>query len=192
MEGIAEASNAARQEVVQPDVRLVSQFPSRHYKLAWRWLNETPSANFDDFGPQTFDKFKEEMIVRQHVERVTEVLADGVPIGIIGFRPISPTTGFFHGICFAASAHHTGIPQTAVSMFLDQLWADGIVKVSAAILAHNHRIYNFLVNSFDFEEEGYLRAHTSQNGKPVSMRLLAKFAPTDTANLPSSQQKTAS
>lgn len=158
-----------------PEVRLVSPFPIEHYRLAYDWLLEFPLSNFDDGGPRNFGEYVAEMNNRQHTERVTEVLADGNPVGVIGFRPVTPSTGFFHGIAFVSSVHHTGIPQTAVSMFLDDLWANGIKKVSAAFFARNHRIQNFLIG-LGFEEEGYLKAHTTQGGRPIDMRLMAKFS----------------
>lgn len=157
-------------------VELVTPFPVEDYKWSWKVLAEFPDYNFDDLGPKTFGDYVKEMNERQHVERVTQVLADGVRVGVIGFRPVSLTTGFFHGITFTSSVHHTGIPQTAVSMFLDDLWANGIKKVSAAFFAPNHRIQNFLIG-LGFEEEGYLKAHATQGGKPVDMRLMAKFSP---------------
>src|SRR4051812_8353249 len=95
-------------------------FPPFRYEdaeIAWRWLNEFPSANFDDFGPQSVDELRAEMRRRIEAgEKIYGVVEGGDLCGLIGYVP--GRVGMFHGICFAKRVHRSGLAEEAVREFI--------------------------------------------------------------------------
>lgn len=143
----------------------------------WPWLRQHPELNFDDAGPTTALDLEDEMRRRREAgERTWGVSFAGDPVGAIGYAPITHRLGTFHGICFTDEVQGLGIAQTAVRMVLDDLYAEGVEKVSASFFAHNTRVHRFFAR-LGAVEEGLLRAHTTRHGQPIDMRLMALFAP---------------
>jgi RimJ/RimL family protein N-acetyltransferase len=156
---------------------LVTPFPARHTAAVWKILLQFPRANFDDYGPKSEEAFIQELINReQRGEVIWCVEQDGNAIGVIGYSPMSPRTGAFHGIAFDKSVHGSGVPRCAVLKILETLFSQGITKVSAGYFADNQRIRHFL-KALGARDEGYLREQTMRDDKPVDMRLIAFYAP---------------
>lgn len=154
---------------------LETPFPDRALDLAWYWLQHDQHANFDDYGPRDFNAFEVEMRRRLAAgERTWGVREHRDLVGIIGYLPITPRLGTFHGICFDSLVHGSGIPQESVRAVLAQLWSAGVEKVCASYFMHNLRVHRFL-KGIGAIEEGVFRAQTLQNGKPVDMRSVALF-----------------
>lgn len=159
-------------------MKLISPVPASWWPILWAWLQEDTIANLDDSAPTTCDQFAEKMDSRQWIlgERLFGVTCDDEPVGVIGFMPISDRVGAFHGICFTRSVHGSSVTRDAVRRVLDVLVMDGYVKIQACFFAHNRRVARFLAH-LGFEEEGRLRAQTTQQGCPVDMILVARFVP---------------
>lgn len=159
-------------------IELVSPFPTQSLQLAWSWLNEFPERNFDDYGPKTPSQFGVHMVEREEAgERTWLVKKDGAPVGIVGYQPVTPRMGWFHGICFTRAAWGRETTQAAVGRVINELFASGVEKIGAAYYADNPRIGRFLEH-LGAVDEGLLRAHTLRGGQPVDMRLVAIFPET--------------
>lgn len=158
-------------------VELVSPLPDAWIPLLWGWLRETPDANFDDDSPTTYDAFVDEMRARQaRGERSWGVRVEGVPVGAIGYLPMTARLGVFHGICMRRSACGTGIAAVAVQRVLNELFASGVDKVCAYAFATNTRVAVFF-DKLGAELEGVQRAQVIQHGRPIDLRLMAFFNP---------------
>lgn len=141
--------------------------------LLWKWLNEYPHQNFDDYGPRSIEEFEVEMISKiQRGEVFVVALHNGQPVGCIGYAKETPRTGSFRGICFAKSVHRTGVAAFAVKHFLKSVFSAGTDKVSATYFSDNMAIKNFLKKQ-GFGLEGTLMAHTMRRGVPTKMSLVA-------------------
>src|SRR6266478_518349 len=137
-------------------IRIESPFPWEHLSLAWKWINEYPERNLDDYGPRTFADFVSEIYARHAAGELTWcVYKEGQPCGIIGYKPWTPHCGTFHGICFTQSAWGRETTATAVKLVLDQLFSGGVQKVSAFFFADNVKINRFLCD-LGAVQEGYL------------------------------------
>lgn len=152
-------------------------FPLEELPLAWEWMNEFPAANIDDYGPKTYEEFKEQIIQRMRSEVICGVKYKGKLVGIIGYIPLNARYGMFHGICFSKAVHGKHICSEAVRTFIAKLFATGVDKISASYFAQNRRIRRFL-KSLGAVDEGYLRKQTVQNGKYVDAILVAIFRET--------------
>jgi len=141
---------------------------------AWSWLQEYPASNFDDYGPRSLAEFVQEMSRRRERELVRLVRLDSAAVGMIGYVPITPKTGMFHGICFARAVHGSDIAQRAVRMFLAERWAEGVEKVSASFFADNLHIGRFLAD-LGAMDEGLLRRQTYRGGVAIDVRVVAIF-----------------
>lgn len=157
------------------DIELVSPLPPEYYSLVWRWLGEHPANNQDDFSPKTYAGFQVDMDLRQEREDVFLVLSDGKPVGAIGFCPMTPHAGMLHGILFSKSVHGTGVAKRAMQMLMEKLFASGLQKISASYYQHNARVGRFL-EKLGFRVEGLMVDQTLQDGRAVSMVLVAAFA----------------
>lgn len=161
-------------------IEVVSPFPTdaQSLQLAWSWLNEFPERNFDDYGPKTPSQFGVHMVEREEAgERTWLVKKDGAPVGIVGYQPVTPRMGWFHGICFTRAAWGRETTMPAVRRIAEELFASGVERIGAAYYADNHRIDRFL-KDLGAQDEGHMARHTLRGGKPVDMRLVAIFPET--------------
>ncbi len=141
--------------------------------LLWKWLQEYPRANFDDYGPRTEEEFHVTMARRlQNHELCMGALENGKLIGMIGYSPITDRLGSLHGICFSKEVHGTGAAAASVRRFLGMLFAGKVEKVFATYFADNLRIKKFLRKQ-GFVHEGMLVSHTVRVGKAIDMSLVA-------------------
>ena len=141
--------------------------------LLWKWLQEYPHQNFDDYGPKVIEEFEVELIRRMQRNTVYVIaLQNHKPVGCIGYEKETPRTGSFRGICFAKSVHRTGVAAFAVKHFLRSIFNAGTEKVSACYFSDNLPIKNFLKKQ-GFGLEGTLMAHTMRRGVPTKMSLVA-------------------
>jgi len=160
--------------VEQAAITMVSPFPASAYPQLWKWVNESPECNMDDYSPRDYDSFVSTMTARAAYERSWGVEADGSLCGIINYCPTTPHGGIFHGICFTNYVCGTPVTETAVRQVIEQLFDEGVEKISAMFFADNARVRKFLTR-LGAEYEGYLRTHTIRYGKPIDMMLLAIF-----------------
>lgn len=121
------------------DIQLVTPFPAEHYGQLWAWLNQEPSANFDDSSPKTLEEFSASMETRQKSQMIYEVVQHGQPIGVIGiehFTHVTPQAKFV-GICFTKEACGKGIALEAVKMVLQKTFSGGAQSVVAMYHSDN-------------------------------------------------------
>jgi len=144
--------------------------------LLWTWLHEVPSANLDDYSPSTLRQFDAAMRERLTHERSWGVLLAGLPVGAIGYLPMTARLGVFHGICFTQTACGIGVARIAVCQVLDELFDAGVEKVCAYFFADNRRVQR-LFEKLGGDDEGLQRAQTLRRGQPVDLRLMALFNP---------------
>ncbi len=171
------AYNNRRMTVVASpvEISLVSPFPIAWLPNAWKWINEYPSRNLDDYGPHTFAEFEADMYNRRESGELTWcVCKNAWPCGIIGYKPWTRTHGVFHGICFTQAAWGRETTMTAVRMVLDQLFDSAVEKVAAFHFADNQKINRFL-RDLGAVQEGYLEKQALRNGELIDMVLLALF-----------------
>lgn len=140
----------------------------------WQWMQDSRAQSLDDYGPQTPDALAVELTRRRRDECLYGVTMDGQPSGVIGVCPVTNRLAMLHGVLFAKEVRGTGVARAAMRHVLDSLWARGIVKVSATYFADNGRVRAFL-KRLGAVDEGYLRAHTMRDGKPIDLRLVAFF-----------------
>jgi RimJ/RimL family protein N-acetyltransferase len=156
-------------------IELISPFPTDFLADAWKWLQESPEHNFDDYGPRTLAEFEEEMAQRlERGERTWAVQDSGQLCGMIGYLPMTPRWGCFHGICFARRVCGTSTTRLAVARVIHELSGSGVEKISASYFATNLRVRRFL-EDLGAVDEGYLSKQTLRDGKPIDMRLVAIF-----------------
>jgi RimJ/RimL family protein N-acetyltransferase len=163
-----------QQDTTTPTLTFVSPLPVTWIPRLWAWLHEVPTANFDDYSPTHLATFDAEMRERLKDERTWGVLADGVPVGVVGYRPITDRLGVFHGICFTRSACGTGIAAVAVRHVLAELFAAGADKVCAYFFADNTRVRRFF-EKLGAVSEGRQVAQSVQHGRPIDLQLMAFF-----------------
>ncbi len=156
------------------EVTLCSPLPQSWLPLVWEWLNEDPSANFDDFGPKDAESFELEMTGRSQRERTWGVMADDAPCGAIAVLPVTPRLVQTHGVVFASSAHGRGVAREALKQVLCELWAGGVEKVSATYFSDNPKIRRCLA-ALGAVDEGRLIAHTVRGGIPIDLQMVAFF-----------------
>lgn len=142
--------------------------------LLWQWMNEDRRSNFDDTGPRTYAAFERMMQVRLQRELLWGVRLEGIPVGVIGYDPVSPTYGTFHGICFTRHAHGTGVALEAVQAVLETQFAAGVQKIVAAFFADNRRVMRFF-EKLGAVHEGLLAVTTPREGVPVPIRVMAWY-----------------
>jgi len=153
------------------DVSLVP-FQPAWVPMAWEWMNESPGASFDDYGQSTLGEFSEQLLQRHQMGHIIiGVLSGGVPVGIIGFQPVTPRLGEFAGICFAKHVHGKGIATAALSLMLQSLWVEGYEKIEAMFFADNERIAK-LFRRLGAHDEGLLFEHTVRGGQPIDCKLM--------------------
>lgn len=144
-------------------------------ELLWKWLNEFPQNNFDDFGPKSEEELIVDLTRRAHRgEYVWMVYVGEAPVGVIGYAPMSDYCGMFHGICITREWHGRGVGNYAVREVIDAIFDMGYQKISASFFRDNHRVDAFL-NRLGFRHEGILTRQTMRGGKPVDMLLMALF-----------------
>jgi RimJ/RimL family protein N-acetyltransferase len=156
-----------------PD-RSLCLFPLAALPDAWKWLNEFPARNFDDYGATSLAEFTAAMEQRAITETIVGVLEAGELVGIMAYLPLSPRSGALHGVCFAKRVHGTGIAAWGLRTLLSELFRGGIEKVSASYFADNGRVRSFLAKC-GAVDEGLLKAQTLRNGKAIDMWLVAFF-----------------
>jgi RimJ/RimL family protein N-acetyltransferase len=129
-------------------IRLVTPFPPWYYTTLWEWLQEFPEHNFADFGPKTFDEFREEMERRQERGwKLYLALWGNLPAGAIGYQRLDEpqnTTAWFRGIAFTRSVHGSGVPLGAVFEVLKRGFDEGVERVYAEFFADNIAVAKFL------------------------------------------------
>lgn len=143
----------------------------------WGWLLERPEANFDDYGPKTFDEFWEHLRAGQ-AAGVEYFLAHVEGLGTVGVYGLIINNGVaqFHGICFAEYVHRTGVATRAIRSTLELWFRDrGARKVVAEFFASNARVRSFL-DGLGFRSEGFFRNETMQKGCPISVERMALLA----------------
>lgn len=156
-------------------VSLVSPMPASWIPLLWSWLHEVPDAHFDDYSPTRLDAFEVEMRRRLARERSWGVCLDGEPVGVIGYVPLTPRLGVFHGLCFTEAVCGRGVARVAVSAVLAELFAAGVEKVCAYFFSQNHRVDRFF-QKLGAVREGLQIAQTTRGGVAIHLRLVALFA----------------
>jgi RimJ/RimL family protein N-acetyltransferase len=156
-------------------IDLIYQFPEEFYQNAWCWLNENWAANFDDFSPKNYAEFEAHMRERVSNEEVWCVLADGAPVGIIGYLQLSPVKGLLRGVCFTKWTHGTPVTRQAVAQLLEKKFAEGTTKIGLAYFQKNIRVGRFM-QRLGAKVEGLMIADTLQNGQPVNAVIAAFFA----------------
>lgn len=143
--------------------------------LLWQWMNENRAMNFDDSGPRTYDAFARLMQARLlSRELLWGVRLEGIPVGVIGYDPVHPQCGMFHGICFTQHAHGTGVAFEAVRAVLADRFADGVETIRATFFADNRRVTRFF-EKLGAVHEGLLDATTRRDGVPVAVRVMAWY-----------------
>ena len=153
----------------------VSQFPMEQLPEAWRWLQQFPNNNFDDYGPKDFSEFKKEMYGRLSSESIFGVSYLNELVGAVGVISLSPQVSMLHGICFDKAIHGSGIAAKGVGMILADYFKNGASKVCASYFADNLVVHRFL-SKLGFVEEGYFCKHTTRKGVAVDMRFVSLFA----------------
>ncbi len=145
-------------------------FPLDHAPLLWAWMNEVGDQNLDDSGPKNASE------LRAHLERrlaageeLWEVLADGKPIGAIGYIRVTAELGRFHGICFTKEVHGSGIPFQAVVEVLRLVFARGTECLETYFFADNMQVIKFL-KKLGFEDAGLIPRGSSQRGQLIDWR----------------------
>jgi RimJ/RimL family protein N-acetyltransferase len=147
----------------------------RDWHLLWGWIHERPEAHFDDSCPLTFPQFRKEISGRlKRKEQLWGIHLSGLPVGAIGYVPINHRLGMLHGVCVSRLVSGRGIAEIALHQLLDRKAAQGVEKVSAAYFWDNAHIRACL-SRVGFVDEGILRGHTTKQGVPVDMRLVAKW-----------------
>ena len=132
-------------------IHLISPFPISAYPQAWKWLQEFPKANFDDYGPKNYVEFVQEMTRRNQHEQTWGVVKDYEVCGIVGYCPLTPRAGSFHGICFPLGKLSRGEKFEALQLILKDLWQSGVDKISASFFADNYKIYKLkLIVTYHF------------------------------------------
>lgn len=163
--------------VTAPIVTLVSPLPASWLPRLWDWIQEAPAAHLDDTGPPTVEAFITALLHRQAAgERSWGIEVDGIPVGAIGYAPITRRLGTLHGICVTTAVCGTGTARAALFQILDELFASGVEKIAASYFADNLRVHRFLARA-GFVEEGLLVDHTVRDGQPLSLRIVALFRP---------------
>jgi len=171
---IAEVGNGVGKQLpTVPTVKLVP-FPAASLPDAWRWLQQAPRCNFDDYAPRNLEQFLETMVERQKAERIMGAELDGKLVGIISYVPVTERTGMLHGVCFTKSVHGKGAAAAAMAKLFEFLEGMGVRKVSASYFADNGRARRFF-SKLGAVDEGHLKAQTLRGGAPVNMRLVAFF-----------------
>lgn len=143
----------------------------------WGWLIERPEANFDDYGPKTFDDFWEHLR-EEKAAGVEYFLATVEGLGLVGVYGLKMSNGVchFHGICFADYVHRTGVATKAIRSTLELVFRErGARKVVAEFFASNARVRSFL-DGLGFRSEGFFRNETMQKGCPISVERMALHA----------------
>jgi RimJ/RimL family protein N-acetyltransferase len=145
------------------------------WERIWAWVHERPSAHLDDSAGTTLNAFADEMDSRvRRGELVYGVFLDGKPVGSIGYAPISDRVGMLHGVSISRAVSGRGIADVALEQLMQQLTAQGIRKVSASYFADNAHIRACL-KRVGFIDEGFLQDHAMQDGRPVSLWLVARM-----------------
>lgn len=158
-------------EITAGEVSLIP-FQPTWIPLAWEWLNQDPSANFDDYGPKTVEEFADDLLRRHQAGQIlVGVLKGNSPVGIMGFQPVTERLGHFAGICFAKHAQGKGVGTIAVGLMLLALWKEGFEKVEAMFFADNERVAG-LFRKLGAHDEGLLFEHALRNGQPVDVKLM--------------------
>lgn len=144
--------------------------------LVWKWYNEFPRANFDDYGPHTLEALTAEMVARMsRGEIVAIVLHDQKPVGILGFAGLTERLGTLHGICFSKEVHGIGLTHFALKNFLKILFSNAkLQKISAMYFQNNLRIKKFL-RAHGFVHEGTFLQHTVCGGVPINVSVVALY-----------------
>ena len=161
----------------KPVLQVSCLLQDSEYPTVWRWLNEFPESNFDDYGPKTEAEFTATLKQRQAnvgVQYVFNFRQDKDLVGLIGFAFLNPEVGQLQGALFPKSVHRTGLPQEAFTMFLKLLRTLDVRKLVALYPEDNENIKRFLLG-FGFVTEGALKAHTKRNGKLTDVEQVALF-----------------
>jgi RimJ/RimL family protein N-acetyltransferase len=147
-------------------------FPETDIGLLWEWMHEYPDLNFDDGGPQTQQELAALLWSRiEDSESQWEVLADGQPVGFIGYRHISRRTGALRGIVFSRAVHGTGVARQALIQLLTKAFEDGADVVKAEFFSHNHRVQRFL-EKLGGTIVDYIFCGSTQDGIPIDWKAL--------------------
>jgi RimJ/RimL family protein N-acetyltransferase len=161
--------------IVGRAIEVSSPFPPDKFHLVWQWMNEFPSANFDDYGPQDFRAFLSEMRIRMKVEKTWAISSRQDRLcGIVAYLPITSRMGTFHGICFAKGCCTREEKRDALRLILKDIFDSGVEKVCASYFADNFKIDRFLTD-LGAVRESYFRRHTLRNGVPLDMIQVAIF-----------------
>jgi RimJ/RimL family protein N-acetyltransferase len=148
-------------------LELLAPFPLDHSPLFWSWLQENPSANFDDSGPKDAGELRALIDRRLGAgEQAWEVLADGEPVGAIGYIQCSPSVGGLRGMCFAQRVHGTGVSLRAMRLLLSLAFARGTKTIEAFYFASNARVERFLAK-LGFGDIEVISSGSTQQGRLI-------------------------
>lgn len=139
----------------------------------WEMLNDPREPNFDDFGPQTFEQFAEELAGRKNFN-LFAIEACGQVLGYIGYEMVSPVTMMFRGLVIDRAFRRQGFGRLAFASIISTLSRQGIEKFLVMPFAGNAPIDRFL-NSLEFIQEGYLTGATKRHGEALDLRVFGKL-----------------
>jgi len=109
-------------------------------------------------------------------ERTFGVLVNGLPVGYLSYAPLNARVAITRGIVFTQAVYGTGVARIAAEQVLRDVFASGIRKLQATYYTHNIRVAAWL-RALGAVEEGCLRDQVLQHGRPVSLKVVAIFAP---------------
>lgn len=157
-------------------VVIVDPLPADWLTDAWAWRREEPQWNFDDFSrPRDRAAFGEQMeLMRRAGIRHLGVLIDDEPSGVLSVDTANLGVQTLIDVVFSRPVCGRGGPRLAVRRVVDALFRDGARKVTATFFADDVRAERFF-SALGFSTEGVLRDHALRQGRPASVRLMARF-----------------
>jgi RimJ/RimL family protein N-acetyltransferase len=126
----------------------------------------------DDFSPKTIEEFIPFFLRATEQQTTWAVYRDGELGGMISFQQISPLVGTAHCV-FKKSfwGHNTTIP--ALEPAIAEMFQT-VRKLSLYVMEGNKSMIS-LLKKLGATNEGVLRAHTTRDGKPINVVMMALF-----------------
>lgn len=156
---------------VAEDIEVKSPFPLDQIPRLAFWFEEFRHRVADDFGPRT-----QEAMLEQTEQQIAAgmqtwaVTRYGEMGGYISATRQTPILADVHCI-FKPSFFGRAITDRSIKTVYEQLFHDGIEKITSSVFADNKGI-RALAKRIGMREEGRLVAHTRRDGKPVDVIVL--------------------